>query len=379
VITWSDEQVELRSGLARHGAALSAEHLDLDRAGTFSREKWDVLRSVGLLAAPFGCEWGGLGCDFLTALYLFEGLGHVCRDSGLSFSATTSLVSTGIALADFGSDELKRKFLPGIADGSLIGAHAITEPDSGSDALSMRSSATRDGDVFRLTGSKAYCSNAPIADVLVVYAKSRPGGGPLGVTAFLVERASDGLTFGPPNSKMGLRTSPLGDVFLDDVVVPACNVIGRVGGGFMLLDHVMKREILFSFAVNLGEMQRRLEACIAYSTTRHQFGARISSFQMVAKRLVDMHVRLETSRKWIYDTAERMIAGEDVTVDVAISKLLTSEGNVASSLDAIQIFGGSGYMTDTGIEQGARDAIGSTIYSGTTEIQYNRIASMIGL
>lgn len=379
MIEWDADQTALRAGLARWSESLSAGHVEQDEAGCFSWEKWKLIQQTGILGLPFGARWGGLGQDLLTTMYLLEGLGEGCRDGGLSFSVTTSMASTGVALDGFGSPELKDAHLPRICSGDAIGAHAITESEGGSDALHMRTRADRDGDHFVLRGSKSFVSNGPVADLFVIYARTRPDAGPLGVTAFLVERDTPGLGIGPPGKKMGLRTSPLCEVFLDDVRVPAAQVVGRVGGGFMVLDHVMKREVLFSFVVNVGEMAHRLDRCIAYARTREQFGKPIGSYQAVAHRIVDMKIRLETARKWLYDTAERLVRGQNVTTDMAVAKILTSEANVVSGLAAVQIFGGNGYMTEYGLEKDVRGAVAGTIYSGTTEIQYNRIASMLGL
>jgi len=379
VIEWNADQVALRAGLARWHDALSAGHIEQDEQGTFSWDKWKLIRQSGILSLPFDERWGGLGQDLLTTMYVLEGLGEGCRDGGLSFSVTTSMASTGIPLERFGSAELKDRYLPRICSGEAIGAHAITEAEGGSDALHMRTRATRDGDHFVLRGSKTFVSNGPIADLFVIYARTHPDGGPLGVTAFVVERDTPGLEIGTPLKKMGLRTSPLSELFFDECRIPAAQVVGRVGGGFLVLDHVMKREILFTFIVNVGEMQHRLDRCLDYARTRTQFGKPIGSYQSVANKMVDMKIRLETARKWLYDTAERLTGGANVTVDIAIAKLLTSESNVASSLAAVQIFGGHGYMAEYGLEKDVRNAVAGTIYSGTTEIQYNRIASMLGL
>ena len=379
MIEWNADQVALRAGLARWHDALSTGHIEQDEQGTFSWDKWKLIRQSGILSLPFDERWGGLGQDLLTTMYVLEGLGEGCRDGGLSFSVTTSMASTGIPLERFGSAELKGRYLPRICSGEAIGAHAITEAEGGSDALHMRTRATRDGDHFVLRGSKTFVSNGPIADLFVIYARTHPDGGPLGVTAFVVERDTPGLEIGTPLKKMGLRTSPLSELFFDECRIPAAQVVGRVGGGFLVLDHVMKREILFTFIVNVGEMQHRLGRCLDYARTRTQFGKPIGSYQSVANKMVDMKIRLETARKWLYDTAERLTGGANVTVDIAIAKLLTSESNVASSLAAVQIFGGHGYMAEYGLEKDVRNAVAGTIYSGTTEIQYNRIASMLGL
>ncbi|MGW2180573.1 acyl-CoA dehydrogenase family protein [Streptomyces sp. NPDC001732] len=379
MIRWNTDQVDLREGLARWGEALSADHLEQDERATFSWDKWKLVQRTGILALPFEERYGGLGQSLLTTMYVLEGLGEHCRDAGLSFSVTTTLASTGVPLEKFGTPGQKERYLPLICSGEMIGAHAVTEAEGGSDAMAMTTRAERDGDHFVLTGSKTFVSNGPVADVFVVYARTRPDGGALGVTAFLVDRDTPGLTVGEPVKKMGLRTSPLSELYFDGCRVPGDRVLGRVGGGFIVLDHVMKREILLSFIVNAGEMRHRLERIVEYAKTRKSFGRPIGSYQSIANKIVDTKIGLETARKWLYDTAERLVAGEDVTTDLAIAKLLTSESNLASSITAVQIFGGHGYMTEYGLEQDVRNAVGGTIYSGTNEIQYNRIASMLGL
>ncbi|WP_436494542.1 acyl-CoA dehydrogenase family protein [Actinokineospora sp. HUAS TT18] len=379
MIEWNADQIELRAGIAQWCEALSADHVERDEEGTFSWDKWKLVRESGILGLPFDERWGGLGLDIVTTMGVLEALGEGNRDGGLNFSVTTSMCSTGVPLEAFGSPELKQRYLPRICSGELIGAHAITESEGGSDALRMLTTADRDGDEFVLRGSKTFVSNAPIADVFVVYAKTRPEGGALGVTALLVDRDTPGLTVGKPMKKMGLRTSPLSELFFDDCRIPATQVVGRVGGGFLVLDHVMKREILFSFIINVGEMQHRLDRCLAYAKQRLQFGKPIGSYQAVANKLVDMRIAVENSRRWLYDTAERLAKGYNVTTEMAIAKLITSEANLASSLAAVQIFGGHGYMAETGLEKDVRNAVAGTIYSGTTEIQYNRVASMMGL
>ncbi|WP_438486746.1 acyl-CoA dehydrogenase family protein [Streptomyces sp. S186] len=376
---WTDEQKELRAGLRPWLDELSDGHVAQDAAAEFSRAKWETVRRTGLLSLPFEERWGGLGRSLLTTMYVLEGLGEGCRDAGLNFSVCTHLASTGVPLQRFGSPALQERYLPGVCAGSLIGAHAISEPDSGSDALAMRTRAVRDGDTYVLTGGKAFVSNGPVADVFVIYARTHPDGGPLGITAFLVERGTPGLDVGHPVAKMGLRTSPLSELFLDGCRVPADHVIGRPGGGFLVLDHVMKWEILCSFIVTAGEMHHRLTRCLDQARSRSQFGAPIGSYQAVSHKLVDMRIGVENARRWLYATAEKMTAGKNVTEDIAISKLITSEANVASALAAVQIFGGNGYMAEYGIEKELRNAVAGTLYSGTSEIQRNRIASLLGL
>ncbi|MER5357283.1 acyl-CoA dehydrogenase family protein [Streptomyces sp. NPDC002785] len=379
MIRWNADQNALREGLGHWHQALSAGHLERDAAGVFPHDQWKLIQKSGILGLPFDEQWGGLGQSLLTTMYVLEELGLGCRDGGLNFSVSTHMVSVGVPLQRFGSEALKQRYLPGICSGETIGAHAISETESGSDALAMRTTATREGDHFVLRGSKCFVSNGPVADVFVVYARTHPDGGPLGITAFLVERDTPGFSVGAPVSKMGLRTSPLGELHFDDCRVPSSAVVGRVGSGFLVLDHVMKWEILCSFIVSTGQMRYRLDRCVEYAGTRTQFGRPIGANQAIAHRIVDMRTGLETARKWLYDTAVRLTDGENVTTDVATSKLLASESNVASAQAAVQIFGGQGYLTECGLEKDLRDATASTLYSGTSEIQRNRIASMLGL
>ncbi|MEV0490800.1 acyl-CoA dehydrogenase family protein [Streptomyces atratus] len=373
------DQQALSVGMAQWGKTLSEGHVEADARSAFDPARWRAVSESGVLGLPFPERWGGAGQSLVTTLHVLETLGETCRETGLNFCVTTSMASTGVPLDAFGTDSQRERFLPGICSGELIGAHAITEPDSGSDAMAMTTRAERDGADYVLTGGKAFVSNGPIADVFVVYARTHPDGGPLGTTAFLVERGTPGLFVGEPTAKMGLRTAPLSTLHLDGCRVPADRVLGRAGGGLVVLDHVMKREILFGFTVGLGEMRHRLERAVAYARERRAFGHPIGDYQAVSHRVVDMKIRTETAAKWLYDTAERLTAGEDVTADLAITKILASEAALSTSLSAIRVFGGAGYLSEVGLEKDLRAAVAGTLYSGTNDIQYNRIASTLGL
>ena len=379
MIGWTSEQKELREAIAMVGRKISLRHVERDEAGEFDIDGWRKLSEIGLLGLPFATEWGGLAQSLSTTLYVLEGLGCNCRDAGLSFSAVTHMVSTGIPLQRYGSPVLRERYLPKICSGTIVGAHAITEPGAGSDMMNMTTTAVRQGDHFVLTGAKTFVSNGPIADLVVVYARTGKPGDVSGITTFLVRRDSPGLSVGRPIRKMGLRTAPLAEIFLDHVMVPADHVIGAPGSGFLVFDHVMKWEILCGFAVTLGEMQHRMERCVDYARSRHQFGTNIGSYQAVSHRIVNMKIDVETSRKWVYGTAERILAKDDIAADVAITKLVVSEANLRSALSAVQIFGGYGYTTEYGIEKELRNAVSGTIYSGTSEIHRERIASLMGL
>jgi len=376
---WDARQNALRDEIGRWCERLNAVEPADPVSDRFCTAKWDLVRESGILRLPFDPSHGGRGEDLLTTMYALEALGHGCRDGGLGFSVCTQIVGVGVPLHRFGSDQLKRRHLPRICDGSAIGAHAITEPAGGSDALTMETRAVARGDHYVIDGTKAFVTHGPVADVFVVYARTAPEGGPLGITAFVVERGTPGLSTSEAIPKMGLKGSPVGELVLDGCEVAADNVIGKPGSGFFVLDHVMKWEILCSFITSVGAMEHRLARCIDYARTREQFGKPIGAFQAIAHKIVDMRIAIETARRWLYDTAEAFTAGRDTTADIAIAKLLASEANVSTALAAMQIFGGNGYTTAFGLEADLRDAVGGTIYSGTSEIQRNRIAATLGL
>jgi alkylation response protein AidB-like acyl-CoA dehydrogenase len=376
---WTDEQKGLRKSLNQYFERLNEGHLEDDAANRFNRDKWDLIRESGVLRIPFDSQWGGLGHDVLTLVYVLEHLGYGCRDAGLLFAAATQIVSAAVPLQKFGSDELKERFLSRLIDGEIMSAHAISEPSAGSDAMAMITTATEDGDSYILDGKKIWITSGPLADVITVYAKMETGGGATGITAFMVPTDTPGFNVGEPIEKLGLNTCPFCELEFRNCRVPKENIVGRPGAGFFILEHVMNYEILCIFMMMVGEMQERMERCIKHAKTRQAFGSPIGSNQYVAGKIVDQKIGLENSRKHLYDTATRFARGRSVTIEISMAKLITSEANVASALSAIQIFGARGYTREYGLEKGLRDAIGAPIYSGTNETQRVRIASMLGL
>jgi L-prolyl-PCP dehydrogenase len=376
---WNNEQKALRKGLQEYYEALNAGVLEDDAAERFNRDKWQLIRESGVIRIPFAEQWGGLGHDALTLVYVLEELGYGCRDAGLLFALATQVVSAAIPLQKFGSEELKGRYLARLIDGEIISAHAISEPSAGSDAMAMSTTATPDGDGYLLNGGKTFITNGPIADVITVYAKLETGDGASDITAFLVPTDTPGFRVGPPIAKLGLNTCPFCELEFTGCRVPASNIVGKPGAGFFILEHVMNWEILCIFIMMAGEMQERMERCIAHVKKRTAFGVPIASNQYVAAKIVDQKIGIETSRKHLYDTARRFAKGRSVTTEISMAKLVTSEANLASALSAVQLFGGRGYMREHGMEKGLRDAVGGPIYSGTNEMQRVRIASMLGL
>ncbi|MDA7429490.1 acyl-CoA/acyl-ACP dehydrogenase [Primorskyibacter aestuariivivens] len=367
-------------GLIQWAPALNAGWQQDDKTGDFGHERWKALVEAGLTGVVTSEDFGGLDLSVQELTELLETLGYICEDAGLGFSLATHLCSTCLPIEKFGSDALKADLLPQLVEAAQVGAHAITEPDSGSDAFAMKTEAVRDGDDYILNGEKCYISNAPVADICVVYARTHPTKGALGgFSAFAVDCDSPGFTIGKKRSKMGLRTAPMADLYFNNVRVPVSRLIGREGQGFAILDYVMRWEILCVFAIQVGEMRRQLERSVTYAKERKQFGAPIASYQAISHRIADMHMRLQSARSWLSRMVRAMDGGGQASLEIASAKLAISEAHVANSIDAITLHGGSGYMSETGIESHLRNAMGGLIYSGSSDIQKNRIAAMLGL
>jgi alkylation response protein AidB-like acyl-CoA dehydrogenase len=380
--TWelSEDQQRLQAGaIAFARAALTGSGPEEERAGHFDHEGWKQCADFGVLGMPIPEAYGGQGLGLSELLAVMEGLGYGTRDQGLLFSINAHLWTNSIPILIYGKDEQRTRYLPGLCDGSIIGANGASEPDAGSDIFSMRTRARRDGDHYVLNGTKMFVSNATIADLVVAYATIDPALGAMGVTAFLVEKGTPGMSVGKKFDKMGLRTSPMAELIFEDCRIPVTNRLGREGRGAEVFECSMEWERGCILANCLGAMRRQLEECLKHARSRKQFGKPIGKFQSVANRLVDMKVRLDTCRPLVYRIGALKDAGKDAVMEAAVAKLYVSECYVKSSLDAVQTFGGYGYMTEQQIERDVRDAVGSTLYSGTTEIQRNIIARALGL
>jgi alkylation response protein AidB-like acyl-CoA dehydrogenase len=376
----SAEQRELKEA----AVAFARRELDQDvvkreAAGEFSPEAWRACAKFGVQGMPVPAELGGGGADVLSTVLVMEGLGYGCHDNGLIFSLNAQMWSLEMPLVKFGSAAQRQAYLPGLVSGDLIGVHAMTEPDSGSDAFSMRTRVEQRGDSYVLNGTKLYITNGPVADVVLVFAV-HPGRTPVaGASAFLVDKGTPGFSVSRGLDKMGLRTSPMGEVVLTDCVVPAEKRLGPEGAGMTIFNSSMGWERSCILASAVGAMQRQLESCVDYGRTRRQFGRPIGKFQAVAGKVADMYLRVEAARLLVYQAAWLAGQGKPAVAEAAAAKLFASEAWVASSLDAIQIHGAYGYTTEAGVERDLRDAVASRIYSGTSEIQRVILAGMLGL
>ncbi len=377
---WSDEQLAFREAVVDFAGKTLNERLEeREPAGEFPRELWEACAEFGIQGLPFPTEYGGTDTDLLTTMLAMEGLGYACKDHGLLFSIHAHMWSVAMPILGFGTAEQKSRYLPGLIDGTLVGAHGMSEPDSGSDAFSLRTRAEKHGDRYVLNGTKTFVTNAPVADLFLAFASVDRERGMWGVTAFVIERDTPGLSVGRAIGKMGLKTSPMAEVTFTDCELPAEARVGQEGQGARIFNHSMGWERSCILATDVGAMERQLETSIEYARTRQQFGKPIGSFQLVASKIVDMKLALETSRLLLYRAAWAQAEGHDAGIEAALAKLHISESAVHAALDAIQVHGGYGYMTEFEVERELRNMIGGRLYSGTSEIQRLIIARHLGL
>jgi alkylation response protein AidB-like acyl-CoA dehydrogenase len=375
---WTDEQLRLRRGAKEFASGRLADGVrDRDRDGTFSRELWKACADFGLQGLLTTQPSDGSRQDLLSAVAILEGIGYGARDNGLVFSVVAHAASCVEPLATFGSETQRREWLPGLADGSVIGATGITEPESGSSALTLATTAVQDGAQWVLSGSKTFVTNAPVADLFVVYA--RTGQGFDGLSCFVVPRETAGLNIGPPIEKMGLRTSPMALIYLDECRVPSTSLIDAVGSGAMIFNRTMEVERLLVMAPAIGVMERLLERCVLYARQRKPGGTPIGKYQAIGHRIADMELQLDGARLLLYRAAWQCARRGVATRESALAKLAVSEAYVDLCRSAMQIFGGYGYTADYEIERELRDALAATLYVGTSEIQRNLVAGLRGV
>ncbi|WFB11175.1 acyl-CoA dehydrogenase family protein [Streptomyces sp. LX-29] len=376
---WSAEQHDLYTSVL--AGARTAFPEDTARADTaYTRAQWSRLAPLGLLGASVPEDRGGRGLGALDSALAFEAAGRGCVNTGILFAAAAHLFSCAMPILEFATPGTCRRLLPDMCSGALIAGNAMTEPDSGSDVSRLAVTARRVADGFLLSGTKSFVSNGPTADLYVTYATTDPRAGHLGITAFVVDRAAPGVAAGEPLDKMGLLSCPAGPVTFDRCFVPDEQVLGVPGQGGAIFQHSMRWERSCLFAVYLGVQQRLLDRCVEHVRRRRQSGRPLAEFQSVANRVVDMKLRLESGRLLLYRACDALDRDDqDAALWVSLSKLAVSEAAVASALDAVQLLGGRGYLRDEGIEAALRDAVPTTIFSGTSEIQRQLIARAMGL
>jgi alkylation response protein AidB-like acyl-CoA dehydrogenase len=378
--SYSEDQIALREAVIKFAEQELCEGLiQRDQDGTFWNEGWDKCAQMRLMALPFPEEYGGSGLDFLTTVTTMEAFACACKDSGLVHALCTQILC-GMQILAFGSKEQKSSYLPAICSGSLVMAQAITEPESGSDAMAMRTRAKQEKDSWVINGSKTFITNGPIADAVIVFAVTDPDKRTLqAISAFIVNRDSKGFESSPTMIKMGLRTLLNGELFFTNCTIPETNILGREGQGAILFNDSMEWERCLIPAAHLGTMERILKTTISYAKERQSFGQPIAKYQAISHRIADIKVNLELGRMALYRAAALKDKGKRATMEASVAKLFISESLKAACLDGVQILGGYGFSVEYELERDLRDSIASTIYSGTSEMQRNIISRLLGM
>ena len=340
---------------------------DIDATNSFPRQLWPQMGELGLHGVTVEEEFGGLGLGYLEHVVAMEEVSRASASVGLSYGAHSNLCVNQIRR--WGSEDQKRRYLPGLISGEHVGSLAMSESGSGSDVVSMSLRAERRGDRYVLNGTKFWITNAPHADVLVVYAKTSPGENSKGITAFLIEKDFKGFSVGQKLDKMGMRGSDTGELVFEDCEVPEENVMGPVNGGVGVLMSGLDYERTVLSGGPLGIMQACLDVVLPYVRERRQFGKPIGAFQLMQGKVADMYVALNSARAYVYAVAKACDAGQTTRFDAAGAILMASENAVKVSLEAIQALGGAGYTRDYPVERLLRDAKLYDIGAGTNEIR----------
>jgi alkylation response protein AidB-like acyl-CoA dehydrogenase len=365
----TDEQREIRE-LVR---AIAREHIapraaEIDKSAEFPWDVVELFRENELFGVLYDEEYGGIGESSLMTLVMIEELSKVCATSGL-IVAVQELGSLGIKLA--GSDEQKQRFLPKLASGEWLAAYALTEPGSGSDSAAMRTTAVRDGDDYVVNGGKRFITNAGVASVYVVFAKTDPESRHAGISAFVVEAEAPGFEVGRIEPKMGIKGSTTGEIFFNDCRVPAANLLGDEGEGFRIAMRILDRSRPGIAAQGLGLAQGATDYALEYARSRETMGKPIAQHQLIAGMLADMETKCEAARGLLYKVGAMIDAGESEGLSKlsAMAKLYCTDVAMDVTTDAVQVLGGYGYIQEYPVERMMRDAKITQIYEGTNQIQ----------
>ena len=366
----SDEQREIRElvrTLARERIAPRAA--EIDATAEFPWDMVELFREHDVFGLPFDEQHGGSGTGVLMLLVAIEEISKVCATTGLIL-AVQELGSLALKLA--GTDELKERYLSRLASGEWLAAYALTEPGSGSDAAAMRTEARLEGDAYVLNGTKRFITNAGVAGLYTVFAKTDPSGGHAGISAFLVEAETPGFSVGRIEPKMGIKGSTTGEIFFDECRVPAANLLGAEGEGFRIAMRVLDRSRPGIAAQALGLAQGATDYALAYATSRETMGKPIVEHQLVAAKLADMETHCNAARGLLYKVGlliDDGVEGPELTKASAEAKLFCADTAMEVTTEAVQVLGGYGYMREYPLERMMRDAKITQIYEGTSEIQ----------
>ena len=378
--TLTDEHEMLRRTVRAFVEKEVAPQVDAwEEAGRIPRAFWRRLGELGLLGLEFPTEYGGAGGDFLSSVVLGEEMAR-CRSGGVAFSVLVHTDMSSPWLTRYGTDAQKRRYLPGIVSGETVCALGITEPGTGSDMASITTRAVRDGDGYRLTGSKIFITNGVYGDLYFVAARTGAGTAErrhAGISMFLVERDTPGFTVSRRLDKMGMRASDTAELSLQDCPVPAENLLGEEGRGFHQLAAGLQRERIMAAVLALSGAAQALEDTLAYVRERHAFGEPLAARQALRHRVADMATEIEAARHLVYHAASLYTAGRDCVTEVSMAKLFATEVANRVAYQAVQLHGGYGYMSEFPVERFFRDVRLWTIASGTSEIMREIVAKRL--
>ena len=339
----------------------------IDEDGAFPEKNFQTMAEMGLFGISIPAEYGGSEVDLLSCVLVMEQLARGCASTANTFGAHSILCTEN--LFRNGNEEQRRRYLPDLISGKKIGAIGITEPEAGSDAMAMKTRAVRDGDAYILNGTKMFITNGPVADVMIVYAKTDLGAGPRGITAFIIEKDFPGFSRGKHLKKMGVKGSPTGELIFDNCEVPAENVLGEENNGLRVLMNGLDRERIVYSILPIGVAQGAFDVAFRYAQERVQFGKPIIEFQMVQEMVSDMATLIQAGRLLGYWAAVQADKGGKVTLEASYAKVFGSHVGMEVVNKALQILGAYGYISEFPVERMYRDIKGIEIGAGTTQIQ----------
>lgn len=348
---------------------------EVDETEVFPRETVNKMQKLGFMGIPISKEYGGQGCDTLTYVMAVEELSKVCGTTGVIVSAHTSLAADPIR--KFGTEEQKEKYLRPLANGEKLGAFGLTEPGAGTDASGQQTKAVLDGDEYIINGSKIFITNGKEADIYIIFAMTDKSQGTRGISAFIVEKGTEGFTFGTKEKKMGIRGSATYELIFTDCRIPKENLLGREGKGFGIAMQTLDGGRIGIAAQALGIAAGAVEATIDYVKERKQFGRPLSKFQNTQFQIADMATKVEAARNLVYKAAIAKDTQKSFSVEAAMAKLYAAEVSMEVTVKAVQLHGGYGYTREYDVERMMRDAKITEIYEGTSEVQRMVIAGKL--
>ena len=345
---------------------LEPQVAEADLTGVFPIDQYKKMGEIGLLGLPFGTEYEGAGGDYLSYILAVEEISKVDASVGISYSVQTSLNMS--AISTYGSEDQKKKYLPDLCTGRKIGSFGLTEPGAGTDAAGVRTVAVKDGDNYILNGQKCFITNSPIADTFVIFAMTDRSKGTKGLSAFIVEKAFPGISIGKIEDKMGIRSAQVGEIIMEDCVVPAENLMGKEGKGFGIAMKTLDGGRIGVAAQALGIAEGAMDHTIAYMKERKQFGRAIHKFQYLQFRMADMKAKIEQARYLVYKAAMDKNNGKPYAESAALAKMVASDCAMEVTTNCVQMHGGYGFIKDYPVERMMRDSKITQIYEGTNEV-----------